>query len=262
MSDERERIEPSRRAFLKTTALGAAAAVGLATGRSARAAADAESPSASPDREAEATGDGPLFRGAEREALTSLAEVVLPGAGAWGAAEYIERTLTLFEAEPPRLYAGTVGSTDEWLPFDRVREHAWRLRIHGSEAVPHPNEAVLGPLPGYRPVLLEGARRAAASLARGASPGWVWWELSSGFREVFTELVLEGSLGDPIYGGNRDGAAWRAFHFEGAMLGYGSGPYRPGLHAHDPARGEGPDPLGFFTRIALWVLGFFSRRIA
>lgn len=260
MSDESKRVEPSRREFLKATALGAAAAVGLPNDRGAQATADSATPPASP----EALADGPLFNGAERRALASLAELVLPGAGVWGAVEYVERTLSLFEADPPQLYAGTVGSSDEWLPFDRVREHAWRLRIHGSEAVAHPNEAVLGPVPGYRPVVLAAARVAAAGFARGDSPDRVWRRLSRDFQKIFTELVLEGSLGDPIYGGNRDGAAWRAFHFEGAMLGYGT--YRPNSHGHHADQGdadaEGPDPLGPFTRAALWLLGVFSRRIA
>jgi len=262
VSREPKRVDPSRRRFLKAGMLGAgAAATGLAAPREAQAApATGTAPSAS------AIGaDGPLFDRAEHAALSMLAELVLPGAGEWGAVDYVERTLTLFDADPPRLYAGTVGSTDEWLPFDRVRERAWRLRIYGSSEVDHPNEAVLGPVRGQRPVIVEGAREAAAGFERGASAGAVWGRLSDDFREVFTELVLEGSLGDPIYGGNRDGAGWRAFHFEGAMLGYASSPVRSSGHAHhagDAEEDANPDPLGLFTRVALWAMGFFSRRIS
>ena len=259
MTDGSGETRAGRRHFLKQTALGAATVAGIAGGRTDPA-PDAPAPAApvvDPGREYE----GPrLFSESERAALHALADHVLPGAGGWGAAEYIERTLTMFDTEPPRLYAGTVGSTDEWLPFDRVRDHAWRLRILGSKAVHHPNDAVLGPVPGYRPTILEGARLAVTLLARGASPKSAWEHLSDDFHDIFTVLVLEGSLGDPLYGGNRGGAAWREFHFEGSMLGYGS--FFP---RHDVPGGEGakdPAPLGFLTRAALWVMGFFSRRIA
>ena len=259
MKDESKEDRAGRRRFLKQTALGAATVAGIPGGGAAPA-PDAGPPAAplvDPGREY----DGPpLFNESERLALHALADHVLPGAGGWGAPEYIERTLTMFDIEPPRLYAGTVGSTDEWLPFDRVRDHAWRLRILGSKAVHHPNDAVLGPVPGYRPTILEGAQLAAPLLAGGASPGAVWKQLSDDFRDNFTVLVLEGSLGDPVYGGNREGAAWREFHFEGSMLGYGTF-----LPRREGPGGEGatnPSPLGFFTRAALWVMGFFSRRIA
>ena len=257
MAANERRLETSRRKFLKASVLGGAALAGVSRVR--RADATEAPPSESSASAPEATAS--LFAPSEQRALTLLADVVLPGAGTWGAAEYIERLLTSLDYEPPRLYGGMVGSEGEWLPLDRVRLRAWRLRIYGSEAEAHPNEALLGPVRGLRPLMLEGAREAASMLS-GSSPGWVWWQLSGDFREAFTELVLEAALGDPIYGGNRDGAAWRAFHFEGAMLGYGT--YRPDSHAHRALEGDdaGPDPLNSLTRAALWVMGFFSRRIA
>lgn len=174
---------------------------------------------------------------------------MLPHAAGWGAVDYIEGVLTIFDHDPPRLHAGRVGSADEWLPLDRVSERAWRLRIHGSEAGQNPNDARLGPVLGLRPLIVEGAREAARRLALGATPEWVWWRLPSAFRDAFTELVLEGTLGDPRYGGNRDGAAWRAFHFEGAMLGYGTyQPASPHEHPSEHAQSQGVDPLGPFTR--------------
>jgi hypothetical protein len=244
----------SRRSFLKATALGGAAAL-LPDG--ARAKGPTREPGASQPAGSPETGP---FDDDERAALATLADLVLPGAGAWGAADYVEGLLASFDGETPRIYAGTVGSRGEWLPLDRVRERAWRLRIFGSDAVPHANEAVLGPVVGLRPRIRAGAREAAARLGEGATPEWVWWRLPGEFRDAFTDLVLEGALGDPVYRGNRDGAAWRTFHFEGAPLGYGT--YTP-PHEHPGAgAGSGPDPLGPFTRAALWVLGFFSRRIA
>lgn len=257
MADASRGPETSRRGFLKAAALGGAAAT-LAP----RPAPGGEALEPPPRPSPEPVGGAGLLGPEERRALATLADLVLPGAGSWGAAEYVERLLTSFDSDPPRLYAGMMGSGEDWLPMDRVRRYAWRLRIHGSESVAGPNDALLGPVTGLRPAMLEGARQAAAQLGRGASAERVWWGLPSGFRDTFTELVLEGSLGDPVYAGNRDGAAWRAFHFEGAMLGYGT--YQPAAHSHaDGAAGEqGPDPLGPFTRAALWMLGFFSRRIA
>lgn len=259
MAEERKRHDASRRTFLKATTIGGATALLPRVGR-----ADARAPAPDPEGVKSATASpktGP-FGGEERAALASLADLVLPGAARWGAVDYVEGVLTIFDHDPPRVHAGTVGSGDAWLPLDRVRERAWRLRIHGSDAVENPNDALLGPVVGLRPLIVEGAREAAQRLAGGATPEWVWWRLPGEFRDAFTELVLEGTLGDPIYGANRDGAAWRAFHFDGAMLGYGT--YRPSRREHHAKQtgSEGPDPLGPFTRAALWVMGFFSRRIA
>jgi len=257
--DDPKRPAASRRAFLKATALGGAAA--LLPGRAAPEPERAPA-TAGPARAPAPGGAAGLFDEGERRALAALADLVLPGAGAWGAVDYVEGLLTSLDQDPPRIYPGPVGAGGDWLAPDRVRERAWRLRILGSDAVPHANEGVLGPVVGLRPRILAGAREAAARLGDGASPEWVWWRLPAGFRDAFTDLVLEGALGDPLYGGNRDGAAWRAFHFEGAMLGYGT--FTPEMHAHPAASddGTGPDPLGPFTRAALWVMGFFSRRIA
>lgn len=254
VADDSAGTGTSRRRFLQAATLGSAAVV-LPQARSAVPRTAQPQQDAGPDALAQG-----LFAADERRALAALADCVLPGAGSWGAAEYIEGLLTALEHDPPRIHAGPVGAGHDWLPLDRTRERAWRLRIHGSGAVERPGEAVLGPVRGLRPLVLAGARDAAEALAGGASPAWAWWRLPGEFRDAFTELVLEGSLGDPFYGGNRDGAAWRAFHFEGAMLGYG--PHHTGAHGHEDPEEEGPDPLGPFTRAALWLLGFFSRRIA
>jgi hypothetical protein len=256
MADGSRGPRTSRRGFLKAAALGGAAAT------LARRPAPAGEALERPRPDAEPPGGAGLFSSEERRALATLADLVLPGAGDWGAADYVERLLTSIDSDPPRVYAGMIGSGEEWLPMDRVRRHAWRLRIHGSEAVRAPNEALLGPVTGLRPAVLQGAREAAARLGGGASAERAWWGLPGEFRATFTELVLEGSLGDPVYGGNLGGAAWRAFHFEGAMLGYGTYHPAPHLHPGDGAGEPGPDPLGPFTRAALWMLGFFSRRIA
>ena len=249
------RHDTSRRTFLKTAALGAAnLPFSPATGNAQQAVAG--DPTNAPKTV------GALFRAEERQALTSLAELVLAGGNGFGVPDYIEQLLTAFDHDPPRIIAGPMGSSDEWLPLTRIQERAWRLRILGSQASKHPGDALLETVTGLRPLLVEGAAQAAEGYSSGDSSEWVWWELSSEFRDAFTDLVIEGSLGDPIYGGNPDGAAWQTFHFEGGMLGYGT--YYPNSHAADDRGSDdpGPYPLSSLTRAALWVMGFFSRRIA
>jgi hypothetical protein len=235
----------TRREFLAAAALGSAT---LATGRPTFASrAPAEQ---APAPAVRAAG---FFSEEERQALDVLAEEVLPGAASWGAVDYVEDLLTAFDHDPPRLHAGPANAGGEFLELDRVAQHAWRLRLYGSEAFPYANESVLGPVKGVRALLREGAQDAAERL-RGKQPAdWIWARQSDEFRTAFGELVLEGSLGDRIYGGNRDTAAWRAFHFEGALLGYGD--------YLGPVAGPDPEPLGFFTRAALWVTAFFARRV-
>lgn len=254
--------DASRRDFLRAAALGGAAAWVLPAAGAREA---GETLDARPAAPADGRVDSRLFSGEQQRALSTLADHVLPGAGAWGAVDYIEALLTSLDGPVPRIYAGPAGAGESWLPLDRVRRLAWRLRIHGSDAVQTPAGMLREPVRGLRPLMLAGADEAAGRFARGQSPRRVWWGLPSDFRDRFSELVLEGSLGDPIYGGNRGGEAWRRFHFEGAMLGYGS--QAPAHAGHGERGGEaagaqGPAPLGSFTRAALWALGFFSRRIA
>jgi hypothetical protein len=236
----------SRRAFLKAGAVGAASlAAGPSVSEAEREAEENAPAAASQGRD--------FFSEAERSVLASLAERILPGAGRAGAVDYIEGLLTAFEVDPPRIHAGMLGRGDPFLPLDRVQEHAWRLRLYGSGEVEYRNESVLGPVRGLRPIMREGAREAARMAAAGSSPGWIWWSLPDEFTDAFTELVVEGSLGDPIYGGNRGGEIWRAYGFHPPMLAYG-------MASSDPP--GAPDPLRWTTRIMLWAIGLFSRRIA
>lgn len=256
----------TRRHFLKTTAVGAARLAVPASGAAAAGARAA--PPAAAGAPVPAAGRPRFFSDAERDVLAGLAERVLPGAGTWGAVDYVEGLLTAFEVDPPRLFAGTLGSGEPFLELDRVQAHAWRLRLYGSDDVAYPNRAVLGPVRGLRPLLREGAERAARLAAAGSGPDAVWSALPEEFTDAFTGLVLEGSLGDPIYGGNRDAAGWDAHHFEGTLLAYGStSPPHATREGHagaaePPADDAEADGLHWSTRIALWGIGFFSRWIA
>src|SRR5438045_8534318 len=57
------------------------------------------------------TPRGVFFTDGERRALAALADAILPpddtpGGAALGAVEYVERLLTVFDSDPPALYAG------------------------------------------------------------------------------------------------------------------------------------------------------------
>lgn len=265
----------SRREFLQGAA-GAALAAGPAAAREGSAATPAD-----------ATAPGAFLSEREQGVLAELADHVLPGAGGAGAVDYIEGLLTAFDHDPPRIYAGgpfsgrhpspSDGATGErrpendfarFLPLNRVQERAWRLRLFGSDG--QPVAAAGGPVPGLRHVIRDGARRALAlSDQEQDTPAAVWDDLPEAFRRELTALVVEGSLGDPVYGGNRFRRIWKRIHFEGDSLPLGyalyderSGGYRERSDAPVSRLDPGPDahPLGFWTKLLLWILSFVSRR--
>jgi hypothetical protein len=228
-----------------------------------------------------------FFSATQGAALDALADHVLPGAAALGAVAYLEQLVTAFDHEPPRIFAGgpfsgrrpfarggSAGaehpppSFGEWLPLDRVQERAWRLRLFGSAAVPHPSAGVTGEVIGLRALLSEGASRAAGALADGRSIDAAWDAASDEFRARFRELVVEACFGDPIYGGNRDARAWAAIDFPGDSLPLGYTPFdaeRGDYRERDDAPltrwpdTEGRDPLGFRARLVIRLMGLGTR---
>lgn len=196
---------------------------------------------------------------------------MFPGAAALGAVEYVEQLLTAFDFDPPRIHAGGPFSGrrpfaragrasdafppadfEHWLSLDRVAERAWRVRLYGADA-----SDPIGPVTGLRSLLKQGAARS-------------WSEQSDEFRARFSELVLEACASDPVYGGNRGEAGWRALDFEGDTLPLGfmpwdesTGAYRERPDAPYSKLGSEPDPapLGWRTRMQLWFLAFLSRRM-
>jgi gluconate 2-dehydrogenase gamma chain len=90
-----------------------------------------------------------------------------------------------------------------------VEELAWRTRIEGSQGRPERefNGPVIGLQERYAAGLaalgedfvdLEGDEQDARLAADPA------------FRALLHEHACEGTYGDPVYGGNRDGVGWRA----------------------------------------------------
>lgn len=270
-----------RRRFLKAAAATGAAVVVDPAIEGARGA---------PPPAADATADGFLGAG-ERAVLARLADHVLSGASQYGVVDYIEGLLTAFDHDPPRIYAGGPFSGrhplpsggphagrrpdddfSRFVPLNRVQERAWRIRLYGSSAEDAPMMGASGPVTGLRVLIVEGARQ-AFRLAHERDEGVedAWSDLSDEFRREFTALVLEGSFGDPVYGGNRDGAGWKAIGFEGDSLPLGFTPWdaaagvareRPEAPVSRIVSGSEPDPepLRLWTRLLLRFVSFaFSR---
>jgi hypothetical protein len=226
----------SRRDFLKLTSAGSLA---LALGLSAEACSDGD--------------DGPaFFSEGERSTLEAAVERILAGAVAAGAVVYIERLLTAFDHDPPRIFAGGPFSgrqpfadieqgapSDEYpdndferfLPLSRIRELAWRVRIFGSANV-EGGDFVNEPVTGYRDLYREGAAALDAAGRQQAGKAFVeltseqqdvaLGEVDAAFTAQLVEHVMEAAYAAPEYGGNVDLAGWTSSQFEGDSqpLGY------------------------------------------
>ena len=145
-----------------------------------------------------------------------------PGAVAGGVPDYIDGLLGAFTVDPPRIWArgptsgraGGEAAFASFHPLSPLDELAWRMRIEGSQGLPE--REFNGPVVG----LQERYRTGLAAL------GSDFCELDRvgqkdrlaadpDFAELLFHHCCEGLYGAPEYGGNRDGAAWRAIDFAG-----------------------------------------------
>jgi len=154
-----------------------------------------------------------------------------PGATETGAAWYLDQLLGAFRTDPPRIfaggpYSGRHGGLDgfsRFLPLTRVEEIRWRTFIEGSQGLPERefNGPVTGLVERYEAGLAAldlaaqdagGERFALLDTAarRQLLPG-----LDPGLLKLAYEHAVEGTFGDPVYGGNRDGRGWAAIDYEG-----------------------------------------------
>ena len=165
----------------------------------------------------------------EHRTVTALFDVLIPpdgvspGAGEAGGADYVDQVLGAFTYDPPRVWAGGPFSGrhggeagfDRWIPLGALEELAWRIRIEGSQgrAEREFNGPVVGWQERYRqalPILgddfadVPADEQAARFDATDAE-----------FRELAFVHACESLYGDPVYGGNRDGAGWAAIGFAG-----------------------------------------------
>lgn len=154
-----------------------------------------------------------------------------PGATIARAAYYVDSLLGAFRSDPPRIFAGGPnsgrhGGADQFShfqPLTRVEELRWRTFLEGSNGIPERewNGPVVGLLRRY-----EQGLDALNTLSK-ETLGQAYWQATVEDRthllgdvdEVFLQMVyehtVEGTYGDPVYGGNFEQAGWRAIDYEG-----------------------------------------------
>jgi hypothetical protein len=155
-------------------------------------------------------------------AVAAASDRLVPGSAAAGAADYVDGLLGAFAVDPPRIWAGGPfsgrhGGEDgfsRFLPLGRMEELAWRTRIEGSRG--RPEREWNGPVVGLQERYEEGLSALGPDFVRLA-PDQQDARLAAvpEFAALLYEHACEGMYGDPVYGGNREGAGWRSIDFPG-----------------------------------------------
>lgn len=215
-----------------------------------------------------------FFSDAERSALATLANVVIPpgpgpGGADLGAVAYVERLCTAFDSAVPLIFAGgpfsgrrpfpttsgepgpTSPNNDfaTFLPLDRATERAWRIELYGSAGVEGGafNDAIVGPVIGIRDQVKSGL---ADVLSGNASPianlgeqdlHDVFAGLDVAFRDLLIELVHQAAFSAPEYGGNVGLGGWKLARYEGDALPLGYSMYSDGAGGGAPGYREAAD---------------------
>lgn len=154
-----------------------------------------------------------------------------PGATLAHAAWYVDQLLGAFDVDPPRIfaggpYSGRHGGADgfsEMQPLTRVEEIRWRTYIEGSLGIAERewNGPVIGLGQRYAQGLDELDRLALErhgdpfrrlALAQRRS---LIEEAAPDFVALAYDHAVEGTYGDPVYGGNLDMLGWAAIDYEG-----------------------------------------------
>lgn len=165
----------------------------------------------------------------EHRTLTALLDRLVPGdgaspgAGEAGGAVYVDQLLGAFTFDPPHIWAGGpfsgrhggVAGLERWLKLGAVEELAWRTRIEGS--LGRPEREFNGPVAGWQQQYRHGLASLGADLADagGEEQDRRLTAAPDGFVDLAFTHACESLYGDPIYGGNRGGAAWAAIGFAG-----------------------------------------------
>jgi hypothetical protein len=154
--------------------------------------------------------------------LIPPAEGISPGASAAGVPDYIDALLGAFEFDPPRIWAGGPasgrhGGEPNFAHFHQLTaldELAWRTRIEGS--LGKPEREFNGPVVGLQQRYRAGLAALGDNYSdRPAAEQDERLRADPDFTELVYDHACEGMYGAPEYGGNRDGAGWRAIDFEG-----------------------------------------------
>jgi gluconate 2-dehydrogenase gamma chain len=135
------------------------------------------------------------------------ADGAVPGAGEAGGADYVDQLLGAFDVDPPRIWAaGPHASGATWLQLGPWEQRVWRRRVAEWSVAYTEGLAALGDDYEFIPSDARAERRSA---------------LDPAFVELVFTHAVEGLYGDPVYGGNRDGAGWASIGFEGDRQGRG-----------------------------------------
>jgi Gluconate 2-dehydrogenase subunit 3 len=159
----------------------------------------------------------------EQHAVVAAAcDRLVPGSAAAGVADYVDGLLGAFAVDPPLIWAGGPvsgrhGGDDgfsRFLPLGRMEELAWRTRIEGSSGMPE--REWNGPVVGLQERYLEGLDALGHDFAELAPEDQDRrLDAIPEFAGLLHEHACEGTYGDPVYRGNRDGDGWRAIGFPG-----------------------------------------------
>jgi hypothetical protein len=145
-----------------------------------------------------------------------------PGGAALGVADYVDTLLGAFTFDPPRVWAGGPfsgraggdASFGAFMPLSELETLAWRTRIEGSRGIPERERN--GPVRGWQECYREGLAALGADFtAVDAAEQDRRLDAAGAFTRILYEHACEGAYGAPEYGGNRDGAGWRAIGFPG-----------------------------------------------
>lgn len=168
--------------------------------------------------------------------LAAAMDAIIPesegvgGATAANAAYYLDRLLGAFDTSPPRIFAGGPYSGrhggrdgfDSWQRLTRVEEIRWRTYLEGSLGLAEREFA--GPVKGLAEVYAEGLDALGESFASASYEERrdALMNADPVFVAVLYGHAVEGTYGDPVYGGNADQIGWMGIDYEGDRqpLGY------------------------------------------
>jgi hypothetical protein len=145
-----------------------------------------------------------------------------PGASRSGVVDYIDTFLGAFAFDPPRVFAGGPysgrwggdASFQRWLPLGPMEELAWRTRIEGSQG--RREREFNGPVVGLQQRYRDGLAALGSDFAEApADEQDRRLDGDKAFKRLLYEHACEGMYGDPVYGGNRDFAAWDSIGWVG-----------------------------------------------
>lgn len=145
-----------------------------------------------------------------------------PGAAAAGAVDYVDRLLSAFQHDPPRVWAGRTSGDGrgepapfEAIPLSTWEAGAWRARIEGPGGWQERYRTGLAALDDGFADLEPDEQDARLA----ADPD---------LAALLYEHACEATYGDPVYGGNRGGAGWDSIGFPGDPIprGYTAGEVR------------------------------------